>query len=143
MDIPAPDVGTNAQVMAWIADDYSKIYGHTPAVVTGKPIVPGGSLGREEATGQGVGIVMAEYARSRGMPLDGCTAAIQGFGNVGSHAAAYLTELGVNIIAVSDSHGGTFNPRGISIASLIEHKSKEGTVSGAPDTEEIDNHSII
>src|SRR5438445_12782196 len=89
-DIPAPDVNTNAQVMAWILDEYSSRHGYTPAAVTGKPVSLGGSLGREEATGRGGMSVMAEYARDFGVPLRGTRAVIQGFGNVGSHLARLL-----------------------------------------------------
>jgi len=143
LDIPAPDVGTNAQIMAWIADEYSKIYGYSPGVVTGKPIVTGGSLGREEATGRGVGVVMADYARSTGKALENSSVAIQGFGNVGIHAAAYLSELGMKIVAVSDSHGGVFNENGLPVTALIDHKSREGKVAGAPETVTLDNHLLL
>jgi glutamate dehydrogenase (NAD(P)+) len=121
-DIPAPDVNTNAQVMAWILDEYSNRHGYTPAVVTGKPVALGGSLGREEATGRGVMYVMAEYARDFGIPLKGGRVVIQGFGNVGSHLARLLdTEEGAKVIAVSDVDGGIVNEKGLDLPGLLKH----------------------
>src|SRR5512145_313340 len=121
-DIPAPDVNTNAQVMAWILDEYSSRQGYTPAVVTGKPIALGGSLGREEATGRGVMYVMQEYARDSGIPLAGGRVVIQGFGNVGSHLARLLvTEAGAKVIAVSDVTGGVVNENGLDVPGLLAH----------------------
>src|SRR2546430_1286982 len=106
-DIPAPDVNTNAQVMAWILDEYSSRHGYTPAAVTGKPISLGGSLGREEATGRGVMYVMREYARDFGIPLRGSRVAIQGFGNVGGHPARLLAAAaGAEIVAAADVDRG-------------------------------------
>jgi len=127
-DIPAPDVNTNAQVMAWILDEYSSRQGYSPAVVTGKPVSLGGSLGREEATGRGVMYVMAEYARDFGIPLKGSRVVIQGFGNVGSHLARLLVaEEGAKIIAVSALEGGIVNEKGLDIPGLLEH-----TAAGRP-----------
>jgi glutamate dehydrogenase (NAD(P)+) len=121
-DIPAPDVNTNAQVMAWILDEYSSRQGYTPAVVTGKPVSLGGSLGREEATGRGVMYVMAEYARDFGIPLKGGRVVIQGFGNVGSHLARLLdAEAGAKVIAVSDVDGGVVNEKGLDLPGLLAH----------------------
>jgi glutamate dehydrogenase (NAD(P)+) len=121
-DIPAPDVNTNAQVMAWILDEYSSRQGYSPAVVTGKPISLGGSLGREEATGRGVMYVMQEYARDFGIPLKGGRVVIQGFGNVGSHLARLLdSEAGATIIAVTDVEGGIYNDKGIDVPGLLAH----------------------
>src|SRR5437667_110665 len=106
-DVPAPDVATNAQVMAWILDEYSSRHGYTPAAVTGKPVSLGGSLGRDEATGRGVMYVMMEYARDFGVPLQGSRVVIQGFGNVGGHLARLLhAEAGAKVIAVADVSGG-------------------------------------
>jgi glutamate dehydrogenase (NAD(P)+) len=129
-DIPAPDVNTNAQVMAWILDEYSNRQGYTPAVVTGKPISLGGSLGREEATGRGVMYVMSEYARDFGIPLKGSRVVIQGFGNVGSHLARLLdTEEGAKIICVSDVDGGVVNEKGLDIPGLLKHVAEKKPVS--------------
>ena len=121
-DIPAPDVNTNAQVMAWILDEYSSRQGYTPAVVTGKPVSLGGSLGREEATGRGVMYVMEEYARDFGVPLKGSRVVIQGFGNVGGHLARLLdTEAGAKVVAVSDVEGGIYNDKGLDVPGLLAH----------------------
>lgn len=128
-DIPAPDVNTNAQVMAWLLDEYSSRHGYTPAVVTGKPVSLGGSLGREEATGRGVMYVMEEYGRDFGIPLAGSRVVIQGFGNVGSHLARLLVaEHGAKVIAVSDVSGGTVNESGLDIAGLIRHTAERRPV---------------
>ncbi len=127
-DVPAPDVNTNAQVMAWILDEYSSRHGYTPAAVTGKPISLGGSLGREEATGRGVMYVMIEYGRDFGIPLAGSRVVIQGFGNVGGHLARLLvSEAGAKVIAVSDVAGGIVNERGLDIPGLLAH-----TAAGKP-----------
>jgi glutamate dehydrogenase (NAD(P)+) len=129
-DIPAPDVNTNAQVMAWILDEYSNRQGYTPAVVTGKPLSLGGSLGREEATGRGVMYVMEEYARDFGIPLKGASVVIQGFGNVGSHLARLLdTEAGAKVICVSDVDGGIVNEQGLDIPGLLAHVAAKRPVS--------------
>jgi glutamate dehydrogenase (NAD(P)+) len=121
-DIPAPDVNTNAQVMAWILDEYSSRQGYTPAVVTGKPVSLGGSLGREEATGRGVMYVMEEYARDFGIALKGSRVVIQGFGNVGGHLARLLvTEAGAKVVAVSDVDGGIYNEQGLDVPGLLAH----------------------
>jgi glutamate dehydrogenase (NAD(P)+) len=129
-DIPAPDMYTNAQTMAWMLDEYSKKAGYSPAVVTGKPISIGGSLGREEATGRGVMIVMREAARDYGLPWAGGTAAIQGFGNVGSHLAIGLMEQGVKVVAVRDAEGGVHNENGLDIPALVAHVRENRTVAG-------------
>jgi glutamate dehydrogenase (NAD(P)+) len=129
-DIPAPDVNTNAQVMAWILDEYSSRQGYTPAVVTGKPLSLGGSMGREEATGRGVMYVMEEYARDFGVPLKGGRVVIQGFGNVGSHLARLLdTEAGAKVLAVSDVEGGIYNDKGLDIPGLLGHVAQKRPVS--------------
>lgn len=143
LDIPAPDVGTNAQVMAWIQDQYSSIYGYSPAVVTGKPVHIGGSAVRESATGRGVAIVINEYARHRAEELRGKTAVIQGFGEVGRHAAIDLQERGVAILAVSDSRGGITNKDGLDISSLIEHQKEAGTVVGFEGADPIDRDKVL
>lgn len=126
-DIPAPDVGTDAQVMAWIMDTYSQQVGYAvPGVVTGKPLSLGGSLGREEATGRGVVYVALEALRHLDLPLDSATVAIQGFGNVGSHTARLMQQQGVRVIAVSDVTGGLYNPHGLDIPELLRRYRDEG-----------------
>lgn len=118
LDIPAPDVGTDAQVMAWINDEYASRYGYNPAVVTGKPVILGGSPGRVEATGRGVAVVVEELARHRGHDLQGATVAIQGFGNVGSHCAIHLTHLGMRVVAITTATDGTLSPGGFPLDAL-------------------------
>ncbi len=120
-DIPAPDMGTNAQVMAWLLDEFSARNGYSPAVVTGKPISLGGSLGREEATAQGVVYVMQAFAADEGMTIKDSRVVVQGFGNVGAHAARILHEGGARVIAVSDVDGGLHNDKGLDIAKLFDH----------------------
>jgi glutamate dehydrogenase (NAD(P)+) len=129
-DVPAPDMGTNAQTMAWMLDEYSSKRGYTPAVVTGKPIDLGGSLGREEATGRGVVILMREAARDYGIMWQGGRAVIQGFGNVGLHLARILHEEGVRVVAVTDVDGGVINEKGLDVPALIEHNARARTVGG-------------
>jgi glutamate dehydrogenase (NAD(P)+) len=119
-DVPAPDMGTDAQIMAWIMDTYSMMHGHSvPAVVTGKPVTIGGSSGRYEATGRGVMFVTQEACRAAGIALEGATVAVQGFGNVGSVAAKLLHDAGAKIVAVSDSRGGVHQAAGIDIPALL------------------------
>jgi glutamate dehydrogenase (NAD(P)+) len=130
-DVPAPDVNTNQQIMAWVMDTYSMHVGHTEtAVVTGKPVELGGSLGRREATGRGVMIVTREIARHRGLDITGASIAIQGFGNVGSVTADLLSRLGARVVAVTDSKGGVRNEAGLDIAALLEHARQHKTVEG-------------
>lgn len=130
-DIMAPDVGTNARVMGWIHSEYSAIYGHSPAAVTGKPIALGGSAGRETATGDGIAIVTSEYAKHRNMELKGATAAIQGFGNVGVNTALAYRKLGVKVIAIADSRGAVFREEGVDIEALAKRKRERGSIAGA------------
>jgi glutamate dehydrogenase (NAD(P)+) len=127
-DIPAPDVNTNPQVMAWIMDQYSKYHGHSPAVVTGKPIDLYGSRGREAATGRGLLYICREIARDIGMSMKGLRFAVQGFGNVGSHIARLAHEDGGVIVAVTDALGGVRNPKGLDVPALFEHARKTGSV---------------
>lgn len=130
-DVPAPDVNTNEQIMAWFSDTYSMHVGHTStAVVTGKPVEMGGSLGRREATGRGVMITARESARHLGFALAGSRVAVQGFGNVGSIAAELLAQQGARIVGVTDWKGGVQNPRGLDIAKLIAHVKEHKTVQG-------------
>jgi glutamate dehydrogenase (NAD(P)+) len=142
-DIPAPDVNTNAQHMAWIFEEYSKLHGHKPAVVTGKPIELGGSFGREEATGHGVAQIAARAARDHGIEISSARVAIQGFGNVGSHAARRLSEIGARIIAVSDVHGGVIRDAGIDVPAAIAHVAETGGLQGLAGTEPIDNEELL
>ena len=143
-DIPAPDMGTNPQVMAWIMDTYSMHRGYTtPAVVTGKPVEVGGSLGRLEATGRGVMIVAQEAAEYLGMSLEGSSVAVQGFGNVGSVSAKLLQEIGARVVAVSDSRGGIYHPDGLDIPAVIRHKAETGSVVDFPSTEAITNEELL
>lgn len=143
IDIPAPDVGTNAQVMAWIQDQYSIIYGYTPSVVTGKPIVTGGSEGREEATGLGVSMVVRHHAEAHNLSLHNADVVIQGFGNVGRHAAIELEKLGCKIIAISDTQGTVYGPDGIDVQRAVIHKKNIGSVVGLDSVEVIDNNELF
>jgi len=129
-DIPAPDVNTNPQVMAWIMDQYSRYHGHSPAVVTGKPLELYGSKGRDSATGRGLLYICREILRDLGLSVKGSRFAIQGFGNVGSHTARLLAEDGGLIVAVSDVHGAVKNPAGLDVPSLFDHVKRTGTVKG-------------
>ncbi len=142
-DIPAPDLNTNAQTMAWIMDAYGQRYGFTPAIVTGKPIELGGSLGRDAATGRGVVIIVEETARHLGRPLEGATVAIQGFGNVGSWTARLITELGCKIVAVSDVRGGIYNAAGLDMTAVFAHAAETGSVVGCAGTEPVSNDDLL
>ncbi len=142
-DIPAPDVGTNAQVMAWIMDEYGKKHGYTPAIVTGKPVDLGGSLGREEATGRGVTIIALEACKSFGIDIRKARIAIQGFGNVGSWAARLMNEAGAKIVAVSDVGGGIFKETGLDLARVVEHLKVSGSVAGLSGAQAISNEELL
>ncbi len=143
-DIPAPDVYTDAQVMAWIMDTYSMGVGYSaPGVVTGKPLEIGGSEGRAEATGRGAQLVIREAAKSLGIPSAGARAAIQGFGNAGSVVAKLLSRDGWKIVAVTDSKGGVHNPKGLAVDALLEYKGRTGSVVGYPEADAIDNRKIL
>lgn len=143
-DIPAPDVNTNAQVMAWILDEYSSRHGYTPAAVTGKPLSLGGSLGREEATGRGVMYVMKEYARDFGIPLRGGRIVIQGFGNVGSHLARLLVaEADARVIAVSDVDGAIVNERGLDIPGVLAHVAAGRSLADWPHADRMSNEQLL
>ena len=129
-DIPAPDVGTNAQVMAWMMDAYSSYLGYSvPSVVTGKPLSIGGSAGREEATGRGVAIVAREMARRLGLTLSGASVVVQGFGNVGAATAQILSkEFGCRIVGISDARGAFYNAKGFDIADLLQRAPSHGSL---------------
>ncbi|RAL22413.1 glutamate dehydrogenase [Lujinxingia litoralis] len=143
-DIPAPDLGTNERTMAWMMDTYSEQVGHAvPTVVTGKPVVLGGSRGRKEATGRGVVFVIEEAARDQGWRLDEKTAVVQGYGNVGSHAARYLDELGVTVVGVSDHTGGCFDPGGIDFERLDRHVAEVGTLEGYAQGDRVSNAELL
>jgi glutamate dehydrogenase/leucine dehydrogenase len=143
-DIPAPDVYTNPQTMAWIMDTYSMTKGYPiPGVVTGKPICLGGSLGRNEATGRGVFYTIQCACEHLHLPLKGATVVVQGFGNAGSITAQLLHEAGAKVIAVSDSTGCVYNPRGLDINSLIHLKALTGRVSGFPEAENIRPEELL
>jgi len=143
-DIPAPDVGTNSQVMAWIFDTYSMNVGHSVlGVVTGKPLNVGGSLGRLEATARGSLYCIQEAARKKELRLADLKVAVQGFGNVGSFLAKFLAEEGATVIAVSDSQSGLHNPNGIDVAAAIAHKQETGSLAGLKGAEEITNDELL
>ena len=143
-DIPAPDIGTNPQIMAWIMDTYSMHSGHTvPAVVTGKPIDIGGSYGRREATARGLSYVLREAAEALSFPIAGARIVIQGFGNVGATCARLLEEMGATIIAVSDSKGGIYRRNGLPLASVVAHKQRTGTVAGFPEADQVTNAELL
>ncbi len=134
-DIPAPDVYTNAMIMGWMMDEYSRIVRHyTPAVITGKPIALGGSLGRDDATGRGAFYCMEKLAEKKKWQPEKMTVAIQGFGNAGQHIAKFLFENGYKIVAVSDSKGGIYREKGLDIPKLINVKNKTGSVCAARDS---------
>jgi glutamate dehydrogenase (NAD(P)+) len=143
-DIPAPDVGTNAQTMAWIMDTVSMHRGFSvPGVVTGKPTAIGGSVGRADATGQGVVYTIEDAARRMGLSLEGCTVAVQGFGNVGEATARLLHEAGATVVAITDVHGGVADPDGLDVPYLRRHLAEHGTIAGAPGTRPIDNDELF
>ena len=143
-DIPAPDVYTDSQTMAWFMDEYSKNERNNPfAVVTGKPLIIGGSLGRDSATGRGVSINVEEAARHLKMDLKKATCAIQGFGNVGSFAHMFLEEAGVKVVAVSDSKGGAYKKNGIWFNEVSAYKKKTGNIVNMPESEPITNEELL
>ncbi len=143
-DVPAPDVNTNERVMAWVMDTYSMRMGHTvTAVVTGKPVEMGGSLGRREATGRGCMIVIKETLKHLGMPMKGATIAVQGFGNVGSVAAELLAREGCKIVAISDKTGGCHNPSGIDVAAALAHVRKTKHLEGFAGATAITNDELL
>ncbi len=144
VDIPAPDMGTDAQTMAWMMDTYSQEVGQaTPGVVTGKPIEIGGSLGRNGATGLGVVFISEKALEKLGMKMSGSTMVIQGFGNVGSHAALYAHQRGAKILAVSDVSGGIHNPAGLDVPELLKWVTENKIIKGFPKAESISNEALL
>ena len=143
IDIPAPDVNTNAQVMSWFMDEYSQTHGYTPGIVTGKPIELGGSEGREAATGRGTAIITREAAEKWNIDLNGAKVVVQGFGNVGSYAAKFLHEYGCKIIGVSDISGGLYASDGFDVEELFDYNYKHRTIDGYQYGEKITNEELL
>jgi glutamate dehydrogenase (NAD(P)+) len=144
VDVPAPDMGTDEQVMAWIMDTYSQHKGHAvPGVVTGKPPAIGGTQGRREATGRGIVYTIIEAAKHLNLDLLGCTAAVQGFGNVGSVVAKELAGVGVKVVAISDRTGGFYDPKGLPVERAIEHAAKNSTLENFTAGERIGNAELL
>jgi glutamate dehydrogenase (NAD(P)+) len=143
LDIPAPDVNTDARIMGWIMDEYSKYAGFSPGVVTGKPLQLFGSPGREEATGRGIMIVLEEALAEQKRPLAGVTVALQGFGNVGSHAARLIAERGGKIVAVGDHAGGVTNAKGLDTVALARWVAEHRTVKGFTGGEAFDGREVL
>ncbi len=142
-DIPAPDMGTDSQIMAWIYRQYSKYHGDCPGVVTGKPLELHGSVGREEATGRGVAIITAETLRRQGKEIKGATVAMQGFGNVGSFAGKFLHDMGARVLGVSDASGGVWNKEGLDITELLAFANSNRAVQGFNGGDSITNHELM
>jgi glutamate dehydrogenase (NAD(P)+) len=142
-DIPAPDMGTNAQTMAWMMDAYGQRYGYTPGIVTGKPVELGGSPGREEATGRGVVICAREAAKRLGQQFRDARIVIQGFGNVGYWAAKFALEAGARVVAVSDVAGGAYNPSGLDVDAVARHLQEELSVTSYPEADAVENDELI
>ena len=143
-DIPAPDMGTNGQIMAWLMDTYSMHAGHTvPAVVTGKPVSIGGSEGRVDATGLGVVMVTGEAAKRFGVSLPSARVVVQGFGNVGNAAARIFARHGAKVVGVSDQYGGVYNENGLDIPALCEHAKRTGQVMGFRESQDVTNSQLI
>jgi glutamate dehydrogenase (NAD(P)+) len=142
-DIPAPDMGTNAQTMAWMMDAYGQKYGYTPGIVTGKPVELGGSPGRDAATGRGVVICTREAAKRCSINFRGARVAIQGFGNVGRWAAEIAAEEGASVVAVSDVGGGTYNEKGLDLEAVAKHASDSLSVNDYPEGEAVTNEELL
>ncbi|NQW23898.1 MAG: Glu/Leu/Phe/Val dehydrogenase, partial [SAR202 cluster bacterium] len=142
-DIPAPDMGTNAQTMAWMMDAYGAVHGHSPAIVTGKPVEMGGSLGRESATGRGVAYLLQEAAKDIDLEIQGARIVVQGFGNVGSWAARLMYDAGCRIIAASSVDGGVYNAGGLDIPRLQDFEKLSGGVTGFTGGESISNRELL
>ena len=142
-DIMAPDMGSGPAEMAWLMDEYGRLRGHTPAIVTGKPVELGGTVGRVEATGRGVAIVAREAAAAAGLDLVGARVAVQGFGNVGSHAAEALARLGCRVVAVSDVAGAVRNPGGLDVDELLRRARSGVAGHEGMDVERIGNAELL
>ncbi len=143
-DVPAPDVYTNPQIMAWMVDEFSKIRQYNNfGLMTGKPLIIGGSAGRSTATARGCVFVIKEAAKKLGLQIKGAKVAVEGFGNAGSFAAQLMSELGAVIVAVVDSKGGAYDPSGLDIKAVYAWKEKNGTVKGAPGTQDISNEALL
>lgn len=142
-DVLAPDVNTHPQVMSWAMDEFSRRHGYCPAIATGKPLELQGLRGREAATGRGIVVVCREILRDLALPLKGLRFAVQGFGNVGTHAARLLTEEGAIVVAVSDVGGGVRNPAGLNVAALFEHVKQAGTVRGFSEGTPCSNEEVL
>jgi glutamate dehydrogenase (NAD(P)+) len=144
VDVMAPDLGTNEQIMAWMMDTYSVYAGYTvPSIVTGKPVGLGGSLGRREATGRGVGYLVNRATDALGLDMSQCTAVVQGFGNVGSVTAFSLARYGAKVIAVSDVNGGIHNAKGLDLRKLEKYVAEKKTVAGFPESEPVTNEQLL
>jgi len=144
VDVMAPDLGTNEQIMAWMMDTYSVYAGYTvPSIVTGKPVGLGGSLGRREATGRGVGYLVNRATDALGLDMSKCTAVVQGYGNVGSVSAFSLARYGAKVIAVSDVRGGIYNQKGLDLRALEKHIAENKTVAGFPEAEPVTNEQLL
>jgi glutamate dehydrogenase (NAD(P)+) len=143
-DIPAPDMDTNPQVMAWIMDTYSMHQGYSvPAVITGKPLSIGGSEGRLEATARGVQVIAREAMRDYDMVPENCSVVVQGFGNVGSITARLMYEMGCKVVGLSDIRGGVCNPKGINVPRALHYSKEHGTLQALPDTEAVSNAELL
>lgn len=142
-DIPAPDLGTNAQTMAWMMDAYGAVNGHTPGIVTGKPVELGGSLGREAAPGRGAALIAALTARDLGIDITRATVAIQGFGQVGSWAARCIAEEGARVVGLSDVNGGVYSHNGIDVPRAVEYYRANRRLTGLPGTEPVSNEELL
>ncbi len=142
-DIPAPDMGTNAQTMAWMMDAYGQINGHTPGIVTGKPVELGGSVGRESATGRGVFFVLREFCRDTKREPEKMPVVIQGNGNVGSWTARFVHEAGFPVVAISDLSGGIYNGRGLDVDALVQHREAGGKLIDFTGADSVSNEELI
>ena len=143
VDIPAPDMGTNGEIMSWIRNQWEKYHGFNPACITGKPVEDYGARGREEATGRGCGILAFKLLKRLGKKTNDCRVAIQGFGNVGSHAAKFMHESEFKIVAVSDISGGYYNPAGLDIPGMLQYTMKFGSLKGYSEAESVSNEQLM